>query len=149
MNIHTTGPCPAIPIQQGLKRSFAFSHAKKCDYNYLHPQMTLWLFSHSRIRFKKWPSLFSVAFCGSFPVFITDFVFLCSLLCFLFSARHSFLCHVLQTCHCWGVFLRAIRIGRLCLITSWVLSQVSAANNFFFTCYFLSPFPRPAFLLIS
>lgn len=52
MNIHTTGPSPATPIQQGLKCSLAFVHAKKCDYNYLHPQMTLWLFSHSRIRFK-------------------------------------------------------------------------------------------------
>lgn len=27
-------------------------------------------------------------------------VFLCFLLCFLLSAKHSFLCHGLQTCHC-------------------------------------------------
>lgn len=32
MNIHTTVPSPAIPIQQSLKCSLAFLHAKKCDY---------------------------------------------------------------------------------------------------------------------
>lgn len=139
MNIHTTGPSPAIPIQQGLQSSLAFSHAKKCDYNYLHPQMTLWLFSHSRIRFK-----------NGLPCFlqpsVAPFQFLSQTL--FFSASFSASSSQLGTASS-VMFYKPATVDESFYVPSELagsvslplgLSQISVANNFFFTCYFLSPF---------
>lgn len=95
MNIHTTGPSPAIPIQQSLKSSLAFLHAKKCDYT---TGILKWYsgFLVTPGSGSKWPSLFFVAFCGSFPVFYHRLCFslLPSLLPLLSSAQLPLSCSI-------------------------------------------------------
>lgn len=53
--------------------------------------------------------------------FLSQTVFLC----FLFSARRSFLRRVLQTRHCWRVFLLVIWIGR-----PWLVYLLGFNSNF-------------------
>lgn len=58
---------------------FFFFNAKKPGATLTSSNDTL-AFQSLQDLIQKWPSLFFVGFCGSFPVFITDFVFLCFLL---------------------------------------------------------------------
>lgn len=140
MNIHTTGPSPAIPIQQGLKCLLAFSHAKKCDYNYLHPQMTLWLFSHSRIRFKNGLPCFLQPFVAPFQFLSQTLFFSAS-----FSASSSQLQAQLPlSCSINLPLLMSLFMCHLNwpALSHYLLGSVSDiyGENFFFTYYFLTPF---------
>lgn len=88
---------------------------------------------------QKWPSLFFVALVAPFQ-FLSQSLFFSA----FFSASSSQLSTASPVMFYKPAtvdesFLCAIWIGRLCLITSWVLFRISVANNFFFPCYFPSP----------
>lgn len=92
INSHTIYAFPPIPIPECL---FLLSYMQKSVIILLVSSNDTLAFQSLQRPVHKWPSLFFCSRGGSFPIFITDFVFLCFLLCFLFSAQHSFLCHVL------------------------------------------------------